>query len=210
MAVYCKDIRLLYISAWMTGCTSTEKFLIDHYGGRYVGEKHEDLENSLVLLKKRNRTVDLCVTGIRNPYDSVVSCYFKEKFLYYPEFLKNGRYPEWMSVDLQQQCTLVGEKCSTFEEYVLNRGSCAFPNFISDIRFDHYIAFEYLQSEVDLMLMKFGISNKHRISHVNKTPLRNKGFQQYYTPEMKEVATVCCKSYLLFTGYTFYGKPKLL
>lgn len=191
----------------MTGCTSIEKFLIEHYGGRYIGWKHESLDGSLKLLKRRNL---FCATNIRNPYDSVVSCYFKEKFFYYPRFLKSGRYPEWMSIDLQKQCTLVGEKCATFEEYVLNRGSGSYPNFINDSRFDHYIAFEHLQSELDRMFMKIGISNKHQLPHINKTPLRNKDFRQYYTSRMKEVATECCKSYLLFTGYTFYGKPRML
>jgi hypothetical protein len=193
----------------MTGCTSTEKFLIKHYGGRYVGWKHESLDGSLKLLKRRKWNL-FCVTNIRNPYDSGVSCYFKEKFLYYPEFLKNGCYPEWMAIDLQKQCTLVGETDATFEEYVLNRGYGAYSRFIEDKRFDHYIAFEHLQSELDRMFVKIGISNKHQLPHVNKTPLRNKDFRQYYTPRMKEVSTECCKSYLLFTGYTFYGKPKLL
>jgi hypothetical protein len=207
MAVYCKNIRLLYISAWMTGCTSTEKFLIEHYGGRYVGGKHESLDASLKLLKQNNL---FCVTNIRNPYDSVVSCYFKERFLYYPEYVKTGRYPTWMSSETQQRCTLVGEADVTFEQYVLNRASGAWPNFIDDKRFDHYIAFEYLQSELDRMFMKLGIVNRHQLPHLNKSPLRDKDFRQYYTPQMKEVATECCKSYLLFTGYTFYGRPKLL
>lgn len=212
MAVYCEKIGLLYISAWMTGCTSVEKFLRENYGGVVIGEKHESLDNTINLLKERGVQTSALfkVTNVRNPYDTMVSIYHKNRYRYYPEFVNNGCYPEWMHQDEQKHCTWAGVFDLSFKQYAMCTNTIISARFIRDERFDHYMTFEGLAVEVDRMLLKLGVKNKYPLPHVNKTHGRKRNFRQYYTPKIKAIVGKNSRNYLAFTGYTFYGKPKFL
>jgi hypothetical protein len=87
MAVLCRDLGLLYVLNPATGSTAIGSLLRERYGGEWlpaenrpnVRKKHstlrELLDAGLLGLEEREK---LCVaTNVRNPYDRLVSIYWK-------------------------------------------------------------------------------------------------------------------------------------
>jgi hypothetical protein len=208
MAIYCKEIRLVYISAWVSGCTSVETFLKQHYGGIYVGKKHSNLANAIKKLKKQKERVDdlLKVVNIRNPFDMMVSFYYKDRYRHYPEYLKTGSYPPWMHPEAQDHCTWAGDNSVSFKQYLKSCGNLSIKQ-IKDERINCHIAFEFLQNDIDAMLATIGIKNHQPLPHCNKTEIRQKDFRQYYDDESKAIVELLAKKYLELTGYTFNSAP---
>lgn len=210
MAIYCKEIRLLYISAWFSGCTSVEAFLIQHYGGVPLRDKHAPLSKVLKTLrrKKENANDLLKIINTRNPFDMMVTTYHKDRYRHYQMHLKSGKYPDWMWKGAQDRCTWAGENSVSFQQYLQKCSKEILPtNLIDDERFDNYIAFEHLQNDIDAVLAKIGITNKYRVPHLNKTHSREKDFRQYYDSDSKAATKPLVKRYLELTGYTFDSTP---
>ena len=207
MAIACDKIKMIYISSWRTGCTSVECFLKNHYEGRLIGHKHSTLDEALEALPKEEY---FCVTNIRNPYDSLVSFYFKCKFRYYPILKKdyNAIGEEFISEELKEIILQVDNR--SFEDFLLflsttPSGGRLPSGFARDSRF-HFICLEDLQADLDKAFLKIGIKNKHKLQHKNPTEVRDQDYKKYYTPLARDIADSLTQEYREATKYTFDGR----
>lgn len=87
MAVLCRDLGLLFVLNPATGSTAIGSLLREQYGGEWlpaenrpnVSKKHSTLRELLDagLLRPEEREKLCVVTNVRNPYDRLVSIYWK-------------------------------------------------------------------------------------------------------------------------------------
>jgi hypothetical protein len=100
MAIICRKYNLLFIMTPRTACTAIGQLLCEHYGGEFlptddildskgitvVQKKHctlsELLEHKLLTAEEAKSM--LKVAAVRNPFDSLVSFYFKQRLKYQP------------------------------------------------------------------------------------------------------------------------------
>src|SRR5438552_18142637 len=98
MAIICRKYNLLFIMTPRTACTAIGELLCEHYDGEFLPA--EDILNSdgLISVQKKHSTLSelighklltaaeakslLKVAAVRNPFDSLVSLYLKQRFKY--------------------------------------------------------------------------------------------------------------------------------
>jgi hypothetical protein len=213
MAIYCENLKLIYFSTPRTGCTSIERLLKKNYGGIKVKKKHVSIENTLNLLPEDNYFL---VTNTRNPYDSLVSLYFKEKYQFYDIIQQGGKKwiiplatPGPVSKNKSERCRKLRESDVSFNEYILDiYGPAKFSQFDheKDKRINFYITFENIESDLNQMFKMLGVDNQHKLPHANVTSHRKKDHRTYYTPEAIEVVRQKSQNYLDWAQYNFDGK----
>lgn len=71
MSIYIPSKKLVFIHVPKTGGTSIEKWLTKYAGGRYVGEKHDDIFTA----RDNKKLISEYFTVTRNPYARAVSWY---------------------------------------------------------------------------------------------------------------------------------------
>src|SRR6266403_1335440 len=100
MAIICRKYNLLFIMTPRTACTAIGELLCQHYGGEFlpsedildskgfisVQKKHSTLSEILEhkLLTAEEAKSLLKIAAVRNPFDSLVSLYFKQRMKYQP------------------------------------------------------------------------------------------------------------------------------
>ena len=79
MAVWLKDRSLLFVQTPSTACTAIASVLRERVDCESLGEKHASLNDLLnqQLLGETELNSTHVVTGVRNPFDTLVSLYFK-------------------------------------------------------------------------------------------------------------------------------------
>jgi hypothetical protein len=100
MAIICRKYNFLFIMTPRTACTAIGDLLCREYGGEFLPS--EDILNSdgRILVQKKHNTVTellqhkiisqaeaeslLKVAAVRNPFDTLVSLYFKQRYKYQP------------------------------------------------------------------------------------------------------------------------------
>jgi len=100
MAIICRQYGLLFIMTPRTACTAIGQLLCKHYGGEFLPP--EDILNGhggIAVQKKHSTLAELIrndiltpeeagsllkVATVRNPFDTLVSLYFKQRFKYQP------------------------------------------------------------------------------------------------------------------------------
>ena len=100
MAIICRQYNLLFIMTPRTACTAIGELLCQSYGGEFI-PSHDILDSrGLILVDKKHSTLSdliehklltteeanslLKVAAVRNPFDSLVSLYFKQRSKYQP------------------------------------------------------------------------------------------------------------------------------
>lgn len=100
MAIVCPDYNLLFIMTPRTACTAIGQLLCDHYGGEFLpSEDVLDAHGNISIQKKHTTLAELIghgfigtekaksmlkIAAVRNPFDTLVSLYFKQRFKYVP------------------------------------------------------------------------------------------------------------------------------
>lgn len=77
MAIYCEELRLLYVQVPGTGCSVVADVMRRQLGGVDLGRKHNDLPEILGrgLLSAEDAGRCLVAANIRNPFDRLVTYY---------------------------------------------------------------------------------------------------------------------------------------
>src|SRR6266404_2020193 len=205
MAIICRQYGLLFIMTPRTACTAIGDLLCTHYGGEFVPS--EDILNSkdFIAVQKKHSTLSqliehkllapeeaeslLKIAAVRNPFDSLVSLYFKQRLKYEPlladpsswvnrspSYAKNMRYAqthsfnEWVvKVSYRKVIKrLLGLRASMFAEDTHGM--------------DEVIRYESIEKDLMEVLNRVGIAWKAGIPRVNRTDERgSRDYRSYYS-----------------------------
>jgi hypothetical protein len=100
MAIICRKYNLLFIMTPRTACTAVGQLLCEHYGGEFVPAENILDPRGMILVDRKHSTLSqlihykilteedarslLSIAAVRNPFDSLVSGYFKQRLKYQP------------------------------------------------------------------------------------------------------------------------------
>ena len=195
MAIICREHGLLFIMTPRTACTAVGELLRTHYGGEYlpaedildknghtrIQQKHSTLPELIEnhLLSRGDAAKLLKFAAVRNPFDSLVSLYLKQRTKYQPLLLdpnswvnrspayaRNMRYASthsfsaWLLKKCRKQLLkrLMGIPPSMFLDYTSGA--------------DVVIRYENLVPELNAVFDKAGVPVKAPLPTVNRTTER--------------------------------------
>lgn len=227
MAIICHKYKLLFIMTPRTACTAIGELLCEHYGGEFlpaedildsrgfisVQKKHSTLSQLLAhnLLTAREAKSLLKVAAVRNPFDSLVSLYFKQRLKYqplladptswvhrFPGYAQSMRYAQRDSFNawVFRVCyrkiikRLLGLRASMFADYT--NGA------------DEVIRFESMEEHLKKAFNRAGMDWKADIPSINRTDERtDRNYRSFYS-RPAALAVAAAYSYDLNTyGYRF-------
>src|ERR1043166_3849265 len=100
MAIICREYGLLFIMTPRTACTAVGELLCNHYRGEFLPSEDILDEQGFIAVQKKHSTLTelirhkilspaaanslLKIAAVRNPFDSLVSLYFKQRLKYQP------------------------------------------------------------------------------------------------------------------------------
>src|SRR5437870_4260400 len=100
MAIICRKYNLLFIMTPRTACTAIGELLCEHYAGEFLPAKDILDSRGFISVQKKHSTLSqllahnlltvgeakslVKVAAVRNPFDSLVSLYFKQRLKYQP------------------------------------------------------------------------------------------------------------------------------
>jgi hypothetical protein len=205
MAIICRDYNLLFIMTPRTGCTAIGRLLCDHYRGEFLPA--EDILDSkgMICVQKKHSTLSellehklltaeegkslLKVAAVRNPFDSLVSFYFKQRLKYQalladsaswvnrsPRYAQNMNYAQWHSFN-----QWVFKVCyRKLVKSLLGGESSMFPGHTRGMNV--VLRYEHLEEDLKEAFRKASIPWKADIPIVNRTEERDsRDYQRYYS-----------------------------
>ncbi len=189
-----------------TACTAIGKLLCEHYGGEFIPSDDILDSRGLILVDKKHSTLSdlikheiltteeakslLKVAAVRNPFDSLVSLYFKQRSKYQPllgdpaswvnrlpGYAKNMRYARAHSFN-----RWVVKICyRKFIKSLLGFRSSMFPGHTRDM--DAVLRYESLKTDLKSAFTRAGIPWKADIPVVNRTAERDaRDYRRCYSP----------------------------
>ncbi len=210
MSVYCPDLNLLYLCNPQTASTSAQAFFFSKYGGIKTPRKHDcfnDLKKSPEPLDSRVVENAFIVTSIRNPFDMLGTGYLKQKFR---KYFKNGEYLDATGIGRQENYGILIESVESFPftlaefikhktlEMLLLRQK----KFVAGV--DDIVVCELgVQKEIDRVLKRIGIKNKHKVPSLNR--IKGKDYRSLYNQRTKQMVRKKLKPWLDYAGYDFQG-----
>lgn len=210
-----------------TACTAIGGLLCEHYGGRFlpaedildsrgriaVRKKHSNLEELVkhkILAPEEAKSL-LKVAAVRNPFDTLVSLYFKQRFKYQPlledpnswvnrapTYTKNMRYAqnhsfnEWVFRKCSRQLIkrLLGFPSSMFVHYT--KGT------------DMVMRYECIEQDLESVFRRVGMEPKAGIPVVNRTDERaDRNYRSYYSRATALAVSLAFSDDLKTYGYKF-------
>jgi sulfotransferase famil protein len=227
MAIICRKYKLLFVMTPRTACTAIGELLCDHYAGEFlpaedildsrgfisVQKKHSTLAELLAhkLLTARQAKSLLKVAAVRNPFDSLVSLYFKQRLKYQPLLADPSswvhRLPGYAEA-MRYAAT------HSFDRWVLRVSYKKVIKRILGVRLsmfadhtngvDAIIRFESMEDDLKKVFNRVGIDWKADIPNVNRTDERtDRDYRSFYS-RPAALAVAAAYSYDLKTyGYRF-------
>ena len=210
-----------------TACTAIGELLCERFGGEFI-PPHDILDSrGLILVDKKHSTLSdlikhkiltmeeanslLKVAAVRNPFDSLVSLYFKQRSKYQPllgdaaswvnrlpGYAKNMRYARshsfnrWvLRVSYKKLIKrLLGFRPSMFAEHT--RGV------------DVVMRYESIEADLSEVFRRAGMGSKAKIPLVNRTDERvNWDYRSCYSRLAEIAVTLAYSGDLKMYGYTF-------
>lgn len=226
MAILCRKYGLLFIMTPRTACTAVGELLLAHYGGEYlpaedildtdgrirIQQKHSTLSELLenTLLTREEADSYLKFATVRNPFDSLVSLYVKQRSKYQPllddpnswvnrspAYARNMGYAvshsftKWLFRKCRKQLIkrLLGVPPSMFCDYTQG--------------VDVVIRYENLAEELRAVFTRAGMPANAPIPTVNRTDERTaKNFRSYYSGAAGLAVRLAFSDDLKRYGYT--------
>lgn len=227
MAIICRKYNLLFIMTPRTACTAIGHLLCERFGGEFipaddildsrgrilVDRKHgtlSDLIRHEILTAEEAKSL-LKVAAVRNPFDSLVSLYFKQRSKYQPllsdptswvnrvpGYAKNMRHAgthsfnRWVfRVSYRKLIKrLLGFRPSMFVDYT--RGV------------DMVLRYERIEADLSEIFRKAGMGSKADIPVMNRTGERtNWDYRSCYSGLAKLAVTLAYSRDLEMYGYRF-------
>lgn len=241
MAIICREHRLLFLMAPRTGCTAVSSVLIDELGGEWlpaedildnqeqflVQKKHSTLNQLLEfnVITSEERAQLTTFATVRNPFDSLVSLYFKLHSGYQAELDDPGSWvykaPGYTAaLELARELSFDEWINRTYPDlpfYLENRAANAVRRSVKTIvgrrnkvedpflhGVDYVMKFENLQEDFTRVLEMAGVRNPPLIPKINVTGSRSeKDYKSLYSPKTRRKVEVYKEGILKKFGYKF-------
>ena len=210
-----------------TACTAIGELLCERFGGEFIPSDDILDSRGLILVDKKHSTLSdlikhkiltteeakflLKVAAVRNPFDSLVSLYFKQRSKYQPllgdpaswvnrlpGYAKNMRYARTHSFNgwVLRVCyrklikRLLGFSPSMFADHT--RGM------------DVVIRYESIEADLSEVFRKTGMGSKADIPMVNRTDERvDSDYRSFYSRVAELAVTLAYSGDLQMYGYRF-------
>lgn len=227
MAIICRRYNLLFIMTPRTACTAIGELLCKQYGGEFVPSEDILDSNGLISVQKKHSTLAelirhriitaqeaeslLKVAAVRNPFDSLVSLYFKQRLTYQPllsdptswvnrspryvDYMRYARthsFNQWIFKVCHRKLLkrLFGFRVSMYSEYT--RGM------------DVVIRYESLEDDLTKVFKRLGIRFKVDIPTVNRTEERtDRNYRSCYSRPARLAVSFAYSDDLKKYGYKF-------
>jgi hypothetical protein len=227
MAVVCRELGLLFIMTPRTACTAIGDLLLTHYGGEYlpsddiyypdgrirIQKKHSTLPDLIrggILTAEEARGLLKCAT-VRNPFDSLVSLYLKQRSKYQP-LLKDPT--SWVNRSPAYAANMRYASTHSFKQWVfrkcrkqlLKRVLGVPPSMFADYthRTDVVMRYENIAQELDALLRKVGVPIAEQLPVVNRTEERNSAaYRAWYSRESVTAVRLAFSQDFQRYGYRF-------
>ena len=228
MAIVCRKYRLLFIIIPRTACTAIGQLLREHYDGEFIpSEDIVDTNNGRISIQKKHSTLTqliknniltdaeakslLKVAAVRNPFDTLVSLYLKQRFKYQP-LLSDPN--SWASRDSTYAKNMRYARTHSFTRWVLRKCSrqmvkrfLGFPNSM----FDEYthgadvvMQYERIEQDLEEVFKRAGMPAKANIPVVNRTAEREaRNYRAYYSQAAAAAVRLAFYEDLKAYGYSF-------
>ncbi|WP_428398091.1 sulfotransferase family 2 domain-containing protein [Marinobacter salarius] len=241
MAIICREHRLLFLMAPRTGCTAVGSVLMEELGGEWlpaedildkkgqflVQKKHSTLNQLLKhkIISQQERSGLTTFTAVRNPFDSLVSLYFKMHRGYQGELsdpnswvhkvpgyaddlriIRELTFDQWLNRFYPDLPFYLKNKTANAirrsGKLVLGRQSHVEDAFVHGV--DFVMKFENLQQDFSHVLKMAGIRNPPVIPMINTTDARSeKDYRALYTPKTRRKVEVYKEGVLREFEYEF-------
>jgi Sulfotransferase family len=227
MAVICRKYNLLFIMTPRTACTAIGELLCQDYDGEFlpavdildadgrisVQKKHSTLAELLkhkILAPEEAKSL-LKIAAVRNPFDTLVSLYFKQRFKYQPlltdpnswvnrspTYARNMRYAREHSFT-----RWVFRKCSRqFAKRLLGCPPSMFVDYTNGT--DLVMRYESIEQDLQGVLRRSGMEPKAGIPVVNRTDERtDRNYRSHYSRAAALAVSVAFRDDLKTYGYKF-------
>jgi hypothetical protein len=227
MAIICRKYNLLFIMTPRTACTAIGELLCEHYGGEFLPA--EDILDSrgLILVDKKHSSLSdlikhgiltaeeakslLKVAAVRNPFDSLVSLYFKQRSKYQPLL---GDPASWVNRSPGYAKNMRYARAHSFNGWVLRvsyrKLIKTFLGFRPSMFADHtrgvdvVMRYESIEADLSEVFRKTGMGSKADIPVVNRTDERaNWDYRSCYSRLAELAVTLAYSGDLEEYGYRF-------
>jgi len=194
--------KYLYVEVPQTGSSAIARELCELYGGEKVLNNHAWLSHAKRQLEE-DFSDYLIVSGRRHPLDRIVSTYEK----YRGRHKSHDEVGQWPGGGARHadRYAWVHRSNASFETYFTRYHrfwDAKAPRPWTHGRLvDHVIRFEHLNDDFQAMLTRLGIEPVRDLPLVNKTHLKNAGFETYYTDEIRALAAAAYGPWCEFWGY---------
>lgn len=233
MAWISERYKFLFVMSPRTGCTSIAygiiaphlqacrvpwKDILDEKGKTLVDSKHSTLPDllryGLLAEDKVGTLFKFC--AVRNPFDSLVSLYMKNRTTYAelvddeksflhrkPQALADVRrasdldFSEWVKERFTRRPTLDRSRRA---EQGPARPQHMYERYLEGM--DHVMRFERLRDDLDEVLQKLGAPTGIEMPNINPTP-REKDYRSYYTDDARRIVEHVFRPDLERFGYRF-------
>jgi hypothetical protein len=227
MAIICRKYNLLFIMTPRTACTAIGELLCRNYGGEFLPAEDILDDDGRIWVQKKHSTLSelfehkilapeeakslVKVAAVRNPFDTLVSLYFKQRLKYQPlladpnswvnrqpTYARNMRYARehsftrWVLRKCSRQLLkrLLGIPPSMFVDYT--NGT------------DVVMRYESIDQDLKRVFKKIGVQPKAGIPIVNRTDERpERNYRSYYSRSAALAVSVAFHDDLKTYGYKF-------
>src|SRR5437588_5682670 len=227
MAIICRKYNLLFIMTPRTACTAIGELLCERFGGEFI-PSHDIVDpRGLILVDKKHSTLSdllkhkiltpeeakslLKVAAVRNPFDSLVSLYFKQRLKYQPLLADPS---SWVNRSPSYAENMRYAQTHTFNEWVVKMSYRKVIKRLLGLRgsmfvehtygMDEVIRYESIEKDLKRAFNRAGIAWKADIPRVNPTDERiNRDYLYYYSQTAMHVVNWAYAYDLKQYGYRF-------
>ena len=181
--------------------------LVKHYSAEPILRKHANITQFLGQSSKEERTYFKFAT-VRNPLDALTTDYSKilgnhrEQYTNPAMLLQNGGH---ITEQHLREFRFVQDNAADFPSFFREFRTKMYNNWflIGDQHFDFVIRFEDLQADFSELLGRLGVEQQEPIGHVNPTKSKCKTFEEYFTPDIYDLAAWYYGPFMKKWGYSF-------
>ena len=214
MAMISKDKSLLFVRVPTTACSAVETLLHASGAFQWLGEKHmnlTDLEN-LGLVNSETMQKTRKIRGVRNPFDLMVSAYFKNHTYKLRDRMGWIRKVPGLEIELRAARKMDFRSWIRWLAEVRHLDVVYYRTALRyhDKRFDHVIRFEQLTGDLgtafDGLACTDGLPRKKgqiELPQVGVNPNRDRKYAGYYDEETQSMVERVARDDIRRFGYAF-------